>query len=69
MKGIDPNGTDKERTADEAAWFKLHPVITAEEREKNRALAAKNRALPPGFETTKTAPEQGLNAVSGKKGN
>jgi hypothetical protein len=54
MKGIDPDGTDKERAAGEAAWFTAHPVITAEERERNRALAAKNRAVPPGFEAVKT---------------
>jgi hypothetical protein len=37
MKGIDPDGTDKERAADEAAWFKARPAITAEMREKLRA--------------------------------
>jgi hypothetical protein len=56
MKGIDPNGSDKERAADEAAWFKAHPVITAAEREKKRGIAAKNRALLLGLGTTKTAP-------------
>jgi hypothetical protein len=39
IKGIDPDGTDKERAADEAAWFKVHPAITKEEREKMRATA------------------------------
>jgi hypothetical protein len=68
MKGIDPNGSEEERAACEAAWFKAHPVITAGERERNRALAAKNRASLPGRGTVKTAPEQGLNAVSGEKG-
>jgi hypothetical protein len=50
IKGIDPNGTDKERAADEAAWFKAHPVITAVMRLKKRAVASKNRAvkLRPG---------------------
>jgi hypothetical protein len=33
MKGIAPDGTDEERTAGEAAWFKARPVITKEERE------------------------------------
>jgi hypothetical protein len=28
----------REQTADEAAWFKDHPAITAEEREKARAI-------------------------------
>jgi hypothetical protein len=36
MKGIDPDGTDRERAADETAWFKAHLVITAEERERLR---------------------------------
>jgi hypothetical protein len=69
IKGIDPDGTDKERAAGETAWFKVHPVITAEEREKNRVLALKNRAFLPGVEAVKTTPEQGLNVGSGKKGN
>jgi hypothetical protein len=68
MKGIDPDGTDRERAAWEAAWFKAHPVITEEERERNRALAVKNRAFGAGFGTEKTAPEQGLNVISGEKG-
>jgi hypothetical protein len=45
MKGIDPDGTDKERAADEAAWFKAHPVITAEMREKMRADGEKKKEL------------------------
>jgi hypothetical protein len=49
MKGIDPDGTDKERAADEAAWFKVHPVMTAENREKMRAIAEKNRAANLGL--------------------
>jgi hypothetical protein len=68
MKGIDPDGTDRERAADEAAWFKVHPVITEGERERNRALAAKSRAFGAGFVTAKTTPEQGLNAVPDEKG-
>jgi hypothetical protein len=69
MKGIDPDGTDQERAADEAAWFNVHPVITEEERERNRALAVKSRAFGAGLGTAKTEPEQGLNGVSGEKGN
>jgi hypothetical protein len=45
IKGIDPDGTDKERADDEAAWFKAHPVITAELREKSRAMMLKKRGI------------------------
>jgi hypothetical protein len=45
MKGIDPNGTDEERTAGEAAWFKARPVMTAETREKLRACGEKKKEL------------------------
>jgi hypothetical protein len=48
MKGIDPDGTDKERAADEAAWFKAHPVMTAEMREKRRATGQKNKGFING---------------------
>jgi hypothetical protein len=48
IKGINPNGTDKERAEDEAAWLKAHPVMTAERREKMRSVAAKNRAVKLG---------------------
>jgi hypothetical protein len=41
IKGIDPNGTDKERAADEAAWFKRHPVITETEKEAMRATVGR----------------------------
>jgi hypothetical protein len=68
IRGIDPDGTDHVRAADETAWFKAHPVITKEERERNRALAVKSRVFGAGFGAVKTAPEQGLNVVSGKKG-
>jgi hypothetical protein len=37
MKGINPDGTDKERAADEAAWFNQHPVMTEAEREAMKA--------------------------------
>jgi hypothetical protein len=68
MKGIDPDGTDKERAADEAAWFKAHPVITAEERGKKRSVAVKNLASALGVGTKKTTPHWGLNVASGGKG-
>jgi hypothetical protein len=65
MKGIDPDGTDQERAADEAAWFTAHPLITAEERERNRAILAKNRAFLPGLRAPKTRPQQGLDVFNG----
>jgi hypothetical protein len=68
MKGIDPDGTDKERAACEAAWFKAHPVITAELREKSRAMMLKNKALEPGLGTKKTPPNRGIVAFPEKKG-
>jgi hypothetical protein len=55
MKGIDPDGTDKERAAGEAAWFTAHPVITKEEREKYRATAGKLNAKSLGFQGGKGA--------------
>jgi hypothetical protein len=48
IKGIDPDGTDKERAADETAWFTAHPVTAAEIRAKMRAIAEKNRAVKLG---------------------
>ena len=59
MKGIDPDGTDKERERDEAAWFTAHPVITAEEREKMRehgkAHGVHFEAGHPAIKTPETA--------------
>jgi hypothetical protein len=68
MKGIDPDGTDMERAAGEAAWFKAHPVMTEEEREKKRSVAVKNLASALGVGTEKTTPHWGLNAHPGEKG-
>ena len=68
MKGIDPDGTDTERAADEAAWFKAHPVITEEEREKKRSVAVKNLASVLGVGTEKTTPHWGLDALPEGKG-
>jgi hypothetical protein len=45
MKGIDPNGSEEERAAWEAAWFKEHPVMTAEERQRRRITGLKNKGL------------------------
>jgi hypothetical protein len=68
MKGIDPDGTDKKRAADEAAWFKAHPVITTEERERNRDSGLKNKGFLGGNGCKKDPSEPGLDGVSGKKG-
>jgi hypothetical protein len=69
IKGIDPNGTDRERAADEAAWFKAHPVMTAETREKKRAIGQKNKGFINGKGCKNNLLETGPDGVSGKKGN
>jgi hypothetical protein len=68
MKGIDPDGTDKERAADEAAWFTAHPVITAEERERNRVIGLKNKRFLDGKGDKKSLRKTGLDVMSGEKG-
>jgi hypothetical protein len=79
LKGLDPDGTDRERADDESAWFKAHPVITAEERERLRNQGKNNgvhfearhpvRNPQNGSQTIqKTAPEQGLDVSATKKG-
>ena len=68
MKGIDPDGTEKERAAGEAAWFKAHPVITAEQREKLRARGEKNKGFLNGNNCKNDPSGAGANALSGKKG-
>jgi hypothetical protein len=68
IKGIDPDGTDKERAADEAAWFNAHPVITEKEREKYKATAAKLNAKSLGFQSGKGVNPCALNAKTGEKG-
>jgi hypothetical protein len=68
MKGVDPDGTDRERAADEAAWFKAHPAITVEEREKLRAKAEKINALSLGFQSKKGINPCALEGGTGKKG-
>jgi hypothetical protein len=55
MKGIDPDGTDKERVAGEAAWFKAHPAITAEKREKLKAIGEKKQGVLALHRAAKTA--------------
>jgi hypothetical protein len=68
MKGIDPDGTDTERAAGEAAWFKAHPVITKEEREKYKATAEKLNAKSLGFQDRKDGNPCALNGESKEKG-
>jgi hypothetical protein len=69
MKGIDPDGTDTERAADETAWFKAHPVITAELREKLRAAGEKKKELLHRARLKKMRSNIGPDALPGEKGN
>jgi hypothetical protein len=68
MKGIDPDGTDRERATDEAAWFTAHPVITGEEREKYKAAAEKLNAKSLGFQGGKGISPCVLNGEGEEKG-
>jgi hypothetical protein len=68
IKGIDPDGTDKERTAGEDAWLKAHPVITVEQREKMKAEGEKKTALLHRARLEKTRLNIGPDVISGKKG-
>jgi hypothetical protein len=68
LKGIDPDGTDKERERDEAAWFTAHPAITAEEREKMRVQGEKNQGVLALHRASKRAFPPCSDGVSGKKG-
>jgi hypothetical protein len=69
MKGIDLNGTDKERAAWEAAWFTAHPVMTAELREKLKADGEKKKELLHRARLKKIRSNIGADEVSEKKGN
>jgi hypothetical protein len=68
MKGIDPDGSDKERAADEEVWFKAHPAITEEEREKFKARAEKLNAESLGFKSKKSPSPCGLDVLPAQKG-
>jgi hypothetical protein len=68
MKGVDPDGTDAERAADEAAWFKAHPAITDDDREKMRVRGQKQTAVLSRYRREKAGLHQGLEGVSGKRG-
>jgi hypothetical protein len=45
MKGMDPDETGAMRAGGEAAWFKAHPVISPELREKLKAAGEKKKEL------------------------
>jgi hypothetical protein len=68
IKGIDPDGTDKERAAEEAAWFKAHPVITAEMREKLRGDGEKKKELLHRARLKKMQSNIGPDALSEEQG-
>jgi hypothetical protein len=68
MQGIDPDGTAKERAADETAWFKAHPAITAEVREKLKAGGEKKRELLHRARLKKMQSNIGPDGVPAKKG-
>jgi hypothetical protein len=68
IKGIDPDGTDEERAAGEAAWFMAHPVMTAEMREKLRAGGEKRKELLHRARLKKMRPNIGPDALPGEKG-
>jgi len=54
IKGIDPDGTDKERAEAESAWLKAHPAITEAEREIMRARGEENKAALSLYRASKT---------------
>jgi hypothetical protein len=68
MKGIDPDGTDRERACDEAAWLKAHPVMTAELREKLRADGEKKKDLLHRARLKKIRSNIGPDGAMGEKG-
>jgi hypothetical protein len=68
MKGIDPDGTDTERAADERAWFKAHPVMTAEMRDQLRANGEKKKELLHRARLKKMRSNIGPDGLSGEKG-
>jgi hypothetical protein len=68
MKGIDPDGTDTERAAWEAAWFKAHPAMTAELREKLKAAGEEKKELLHRARMKKMRSNIGPDALPEKKG-
>jgi hypothetical protein len=67
VKGISPEGTDKERAAAEAAWLSSHPAITEEEREKMRATGEKNKAFLSRLRCIKEGCSIGVDDSPGQK--
>jgi hypothetical protein len=55
IKGVNPDGTDKERADDEAAWLKSHPAITDDDREKMKARGEKNQEALSLYRASKRA--------------
>ena len=55
IKGIDPDGTKKERDAAEKAWLKRHPAITEGEREKMREKGKINKEVLSLYRAKKKA--------------
>ncbi|MDR1929860.1 MAG: hypothetical protein LBQ44_04435 [Treponema sp.] len=71
IKGVDPDGTNKERAADETAWFKNHPALkpkTPEELEKSRDRMLQKWAVKRGRDYKNTPSNVGLDDQYGKKG-
>jgi hypothetical protein len=68
MKGIDPDGTDRERAAGEAVWFKAHPAFTEEQRARMKAEGEKKTEVLHRARVKKTVSNIGLDGVSGEKG-
>ena len=66
IKGIDPDGTDKERTEAEKNWLSAHPAITEAEREKMRVIGEKNKAFLTGKVVKNSAPKR-ASSPSGAK--
>jgi hypothetical protein len=67
IKGIDPDGTDRERAADETAWLTAHPAITAEQKEKLRAEGEKKKEILHRARLKKSSSTIGPDALPAKK--
>jgi hypothetical protein len=56
IKGINPDGTDKERVEAEKEWFIQHPAITEAEREAMRVSADRLKKAKSREDIVKTPP-------------